>query len=71
VAVEGGALSLNYRGPTVSYALVALVSGDGSIHGSDGRGSIEGRISGNHMDLLVSSEYCEVRYALDRAGAGR
>jgi len=68
VVVESNALSLNYRGATVSYALAAVVSGDGSIHGSDGRGSIEGQITGNHMDLTVSSEYCEVRYALERAG---
>jgi hypothetical protein len=68
VVVDANALSLNYRGATVSYALVATVSGDGSIHGSDGRGSIEGRITGNHMDLLVSSEYCDVRYALERIG---
>ena len=25
----------------------------------------------SHMDLTVSSEYCEVRYALERAGASR
>lgn len=68
MTVEGGALSQNYRGPTVSYALVAIVSGDGSIHGSDGRGSIEGKISGDHMDLIVASDYCEVRYALERTG---
>jgi hypothetical protein len=68
VVVDANALSLNYRGATVSYALVATVAGDGTIHGSDGRGAIDGRITGNHMDLLVSSEYCDVRYALDRIG---
>jgi hypothetical protein len=66
VVVDANALSLNYRGATVSYALVATVAGDGSIHGSDGRGSIDGRITGRHMDLIVSSDYCELRYALDR-----
>lgn len=69
MTVEGGALSQNYRGASVSYALVAIVSGDGSVHGSDGRGSIEGKISGDHMDLIVSSEFCEVRYALERTGS--
>ena len=68
VVVDANALSLNYRGERVSYALVATVSGDGTIHGSDGRGSIEGRISGNHMDLMVSSDFCDVRYALERVG---
>ncbi len=66
VMVEGQALSLNYRGPTVSYALTATVAPDGSIQGSDGRGSIQGQISGRHMDLTVESEYCVVRYALER-----
>lgn len=66
VTITGNTLSLTYRGPSVSYALTAVVSGDGSVHGSDGRGSIEGRISGQHLDLTVSSEYCEVRYALER-----
>ena len=66
VTVEGSALSLTYRGPTVSYALAAVVGRDGSIHGSDGRGNIDGQISGRHMDLTVSSQYCEVRYALER-----
>ena len=66
VTVEGSAMSLLYRGPTASYALAATVSPDGSIHGSDGRGNIDGQISGRHMDLTVSSQYCEVRYALDR-----
>ena len=66
VTIEGNALSLNYRGSTASYALAAIVGPDGSIHGSDGRGTIEGQISGRHLDLTVSSEYCEVRYALDR-----
>jgi hypothetical protein len=68
VTVEGNALSLNYRGATVSYALTAIVGPDGTIHGSDGRGTIEGRITASgHMDLTVSSEYCEVRYALERS----
>jgi hypothetical protein len=66
VTVEGNAVSLNYHGATVSYALTAIVGPDGSIHGSDGRGTIQGQITGNHMDLTVSSEYCEVRYALER-----
>jgi hypothetical protein len=66
VNVEGNAMSLNYRGASVSYALTAIVGPDGSIHGSDGHGAIEGRITGRHMDLTVSSEYCEVRYALER-----
>jgi hypothetical protein len=71
VAVEGNALSLNYRGTAASYALVAVVSPGGSIHGSDGRGTIDGRISGSHMDLTVSSDQCEVRYELDRIESGR
>ena len=66
VTVESNALSLTYRGPTASYALAAVVDPDGSIHGSDGRGSIDGKITGRHMDLIVSSQYCEVRYALDK-----
>ncbi len=66
VTIEGNALSLNYRGPSTSYALAAVVGPDGSIHGSDGRGTIEGQISGRHMDVTVSSQYCETRYALDR-----
>ena len=68
VTVEGNALSLQYRGQTASYALAATVSRDGSVHGSDGRGNIDGQISGRHMDLTVSSPYCDVRYALDRNG---
>lgn len=67
VTVSDSALSLQYRGPRASYALAATVSPDGSVHGSDGRGSIDGQISGRHMDLTVSSEFCDVRYALDRA----
>ena len=66
MTVEGNALSLQYRGPTASYALAAVVGPDGSVHGSDGRGNIDGQISARHMDLTVSSQYCEVRYALDR-----
>ncbi len=66
VTIEGNALSLNYRGPTASYALAAVAGPDGSIHGGDGRGTIEGQISGSHLDVTVSSQYCEVRYALDR-----
>ena len=66
VTIEGNALSLNYRGARASYALAAVVGPDGSIHGSDGIGTIEGQISGRHVDLSVSSQYCEVRYALDR-----
>ena len=66
VTVEGNALSLPYRGPTASYALAATVGPDGGIHGSDGRGTIEGQVTDGHMDLTVSSQYCEVRYALER-----
>ncbi len=66
VTVEGNSMSLLYRGQTASYALAATVSPDGSIHGSDGRGNIDGQISGKHMDLTVSSPFCEVRYALER-----
>ncbi len=66
VTVEGSSFSVLYRGPTASYSLAASVSPDGSIHGSDGRGNIDGQISGRHMDLTVSSQYCELRYALDR-----
>ncbi len=66
VVVDGNALSLNYRGPRAFYALAAIVAPDGAIHGSDGRGMIEGQISGRHMDVTVSSQYCEVRYALER-----
>jgi hypothetical protein len=66
VVVEGNALSLNYRGPRASYALAAIVSPNGEIHGSDGSGTIEGQIRGRHMDVTVSSQYCEIRYALDR-----
>lgn len=66
VTVDGGALSLTYRGPTASYSLAATVTADGSISGNDGRGTIQGSISGRHMDLIVSSDYCELRYALDR-----
>ena len=71
VTVEGNAMSLNYRGATVSYALAAVVDPDGAVHGGDGRGTIDGRLSGGHMDLTVASEYCEVRYALDRVDALR
>ena len=66
MTIEGNALSLNYRGPTASYALAAVVGPDGSIHGSDGRGSIDGQITGRHVDITVSSQNCEMRYALDR-----
>ena len=66
VTVEGSSLSMQYRGASASYALAASVSPDGAVHGSDGRGNIEGQISGRHLDLTVSSQYCEVRYALDR-----
>ncbi len=66
VTVVNDSLSLTYRGPTVSYAIVGTVDPDGSIHGSDGRGSIDGRITHGHMDLTVSSAFCEVRYALER-----
>jgi hypothetical protein len=66
VTVEGNALSQQYRGERASYALAAVVGPDGSVHGSDGRGNIDGQITGKHMDLDVSSPYCEMRYALDR-----
>ena len=66
MTIEGNALSLTYRGPRASYALAAIVGQDGAVHGSDGRGTIEGQITGRHLDLTVSSQYCEVRYALDR-----
>lgn len=66
ITVENETLSLTYRGPTVSYAIVGTVGPDGSIHGGDGRGTIEGQITNGHMDLTVSSAYCEVRYALER-----
>ena len=65
VTVAGSAISVLYRGATTSYSLVGIVGADGSIHGSDGRGAVDGHISGRHMDLTVSSEYCEVRYALE------
>jgi hypothetical protein len=68
VVVDANALSLNYRGAKASFALVATVAGDGSIYGTDGTGTIQGRISGNHMDLVVSSDYCGLHYALDRIG---
>ena len=66
VTVEGNALSLNYWGARVAYALPATVAPDGSIHASDGRGSIDGKISDGHMDLTVASEYCALRYALNK-----
>ena len=66
VTVEGSSFSVLYRGASASYSLAASVSPDGAIHGSDGRGNIDGQISGRHMDLTVSSQYCELRYALDR-----
>ena len=66
VTVVGNALSLNYWGRTVAYALTATVAPDGSIHASDGRGSIDGQITAGHMDLTVASDYCEVRYALTK-----
>ncbi len=66
IMVEGSALSVNYRGPTVSYALAATVAPDGSIQGSDGRGAVQGQITGRHMDLTVTSDACDVRYALER-----
>ncbi len=66
ITVEGGALSVPYRGPSNTYSLTATVAADGAIHGSDGRGTVDGRISGSHMDLTVSSDFCEVRYALER-----
>ena len=65
ITVEGGALSVPYRGASNTYSLAATVAGDGAIHGSDGRGTVDGRISGSHMDLTVSSDFCEVRYALE------
>lgn len=67
VTIEGNTLSVPYRGATVSYSLAATVGADGAVHGSDGRGTIEGQISGQHLDLTVSSDFCEVRYALERS----
>jgi hypothetical protein len=66
VTVTNDSLSLTYRGPTVSYSLIGMVGPDGSIHGGDGRGTVDGQITGRHMDLTVSSAFCEVRYALER-----
>jgi hypothetical protein len=66
ITVEGSSLSVPYRGASASYSLAASVAANGSIHGSDGRGTIDGQISGQHMDLTVSSEFCELRYALER-----
>jgi hypothetical protein len=70
VTVQGNALSMLYRGQRAYYALAAVVDPDGSIHASDGRGTIDGQINGKHMDLIVGSDYCEMRYALDRVPAG-
>ncbi len=67
VTVAGNALSLNYWGARAAYALPATVAPDGSIHASDGRGSIDGQISSGHMDLTVASDYCEMRYALNKS----
>ncbi|WP_158745570.1 hypothetical protein [Acidisphaera sp. L21] len=67
VTISGNALSLNYRGQRASYALAAIVGPDGSVHGSDNTGTIDGQITGRHLDLSVSSQYCDVRYALDKA----
>ncbi len=67
VIVEGNALSVPYRGATASHPLAATIGPDGSIHGSDGQGTVEGQITGRHMDLTVSSDDCELRYALDRS----
>ena len=67
VTIEGNAFSMQYRGASASYALAASVGTDGSVHGSDGRGNIDGQISGRHLDLTVSSQFCEVRYALERS----
>ena len=68
ITVANGMLTLQYRGtPRTSYELSATVSSSGAIHGSDGRGAIDGQISGNHMDLTVTSPICDVRYALNRS----
>ena len=66
VTVAGNALSLNYWGASVAYALPATVAPDGSIHASDGRGSIDGQITNGHMDLTVASDFCAVRYSLTK-----
>ena len=66
VTVDGNALSLNYWGASVAYALPATVAPDGSIHASDGRGSIDGQITAGHMDLTVASDFCAVRYSLTK-----
>ncbi len=66
ITVEGNALSLNYWGASVAYALPATVAPDGSIHASDGRGSIDGQITDGHMDLTVASDFCAVRYSLTK-----
>ncbi len=67
ITVANGTLTLQYRGtPRTSYDLSATVSPDGAIHGSDGRGTIDGQISGDHMDLTVTSPICDLRYALNR-----
>jgi len=68
ITVANGMLTLQYRGtPRTSYDLSATVSSDGLIHGSDGRGAIDGQISGDHMDLTVTSPICDLRYALNRS----
>lgn len=67
VTVESGTLTITYRATArASAPLSAAVGSDGSIHGSDGSGAIDGQISGRHMDLTVTSPICDVRYALDR-----
>ena len=50
-------------GPRV---ITVRVTRDGQIHGSDGRGSVDGSISGDHMDLTVTSPICDLRFALTR-----
>ena len=67
VVISGGAMSVPYRGARASYSLVATVTNDGAVSGSDGAGNVQGQISGRHLDLLVSSEFCDMRYALDRS----
>ncbi len=66
MTVEGRRCTVPYRGASATYLGRGVRRADGAIHGSDGRGTVEGRISGRHMDLTVSSGFCEVRYALER-----
>ena len=65
--VSGDQLLLSYRvNARRLVQLAAPIASDGTIHGSDGTGTIDGKIGDNQLDVTVSSAACENHWVLTK-----